>query len=307
MALIVPGADYRQLRGKSRVPLSPQVINVHTMAGTLAGTESWFSGAGRPYSHLGTGGGAELRQWQDLRFRAASDLEGNPRCISIENEDRGGHFPNWSGSDVPEFTDAQADLLVVTLSWLCHRFGLPKSAIGSSCTHERGIGWHRLGIDPWRTTSCPRWSHGRGKACPGDRRIAQLVNEIVPQVSAPSSPSAGGFLMGLTDAQQTWLYDRVLRIERALTPKGDTLGSYRDSEVPDDRRLGHLIARLDERLDDNTVRWIYQRLQRLEQALTSSESGSLGTFDSIEEERTLRSQVLSELAEIKAAVSGEAS
>lgn len=121
-----------------------------------------------------------------------------------------------------------------------------------------------------------------------------------------TSSSKEGFLMGLTDAQQTYLYDRVLRIERALTPKGDTLGSYKDSEVLDDRRLGHLIARLDERLSDKTVRWIYQRLQRLEQALTSSESGSLGTFDDIEEERTLRAQVLAELAEIKAAVVSEA-
>jgi N-acetylmuramoyl-L-alanine amidase-like protein len=185
MAVLAPGVQHRLLAGKSRTPLDPRWITVHTMVGTVAGTEAFFSPSGRPYSHFGAGGDGKIRQWQDLQFRAASDKDGNPFSISIECEDHGPGFPAWSGSDVPRFTPAQADALVRLLSWLCHRFGLPKRAIGSSCPHERGIGWHRLGIDPWRQPNCLKWSKSRGKACPGDRRIAQLRNEIIPRVSSP--------------------------------------------------------------------------------------------------------------------------
>jgi N-acetylmuramoyl-L-alanine amidase-like protein len=185
MAVLAPGVDHRLLPGKSTTPLDARWITVHTMVGTVGGTESFFSPAGRPYSHFGAGGDGRIRQWQDLRFRAASDRNGNPYSISIECEDHGPAFPAWSGSDVPRFTAAQANSLVVLLSWLCHRFGLPKRAIGSSCPHERGIAWHRLGIDPWRNRNCLSWSKSRGKACPGDRRIHQLIHEIIPRVSSP--------------------------------------------------------------------------------------------------------------------------
>lgn len=186
MAITMPGAQVRLLPGKSRVLLQPRWITVHTMVGTLNGTESYFTPAGRPYSHLGLGGDGTIRQWQDLAYRAASDLEGNPFAISWECADHGPEFPRWSGSDVPPFTPAQVDSLIVGLSWLCHRFGLPKQAITTSCPHERGIGYHRLGVDPWRNQSCgQRWSSARGKVCPGDRRIHQLLHEIIPRVSAP--------------------------------------------------------------------------------------------------------------------------
>src|SRR5690606_5793748 len=222
--IIYPGGAYRQLARKSRVPLAPRIINVHTMVGTLGGTEGYFAGDGRPYSHFGTGGSGEVRQWQDLRYRAASDLNGNPYCISIENEDTGPLFPRWSGSDVPRFTDKQADALVMLLSWLCHRFGLPRSAITTSCPHERGIGYHRLGVNPYRNTDCGHlWSSAYGKACPGNRRIHQLVHEIIPRVSAPGSTPGGpvtdavsrtsaihltGRLAGLTAAEIREVLDR---------------------------------------------------------------------------------------------------
>lgn len=186
-ALLVPDVNHRLLPGKSTTPLQPQVINVHTMVWDLDNCEAYFRRAGNPYSHIGTGHDGEVRQWQDLQYRAASCLNGNPYNISIENADKGPGFPAWSGSDVPDFTDAQAESLIVVISWLCHRFNLPKSVVATSCPHERGIGYHRLGVDPYRNTSCGRlWSSARGKACPGDRRIHTLKTEIIPAVSSPT-------------------------------------------------------------------------------------------------------------------------
>lgn len=185
-AILVPGVTHRLLSGKSRTALSPQIINVHTMVWSLQACEDYFAGKGRPYSHFGTGPDGEIRQWQDLRYRAASCYYGNPYNISIENADKGAGYPSWTGTDVPRFTDAQAESLVVLISWLCHRFGLPKSAIATSRPHERGIGWHRLGVNPYRHPDGRLWSSAVGKACPGDRRIHQLVHEIIPAVSAPA-------------------------------------------------------------------------------------------------------------------------
>lgn len=183
MALVLPGVNYRQLPYKSRTLLTPRIITVHTMVGYLNGTESYFKGSGRPYSHFGIGGNGEIRQWQDLRYRAASDYQGNPYSISIECEDHGLQFPKWSGSNVPAFSKAQVESLIVLLSWLCARFGIPSEAIRSSCPDQRGIGWHRFGIDPWRQHGCARWSTAYAKACPGNRRIYQMKNVIIPAVA----------------------------------------------------------------------------------------------------------------------------
>lgn len=235
MAVLASGVSYRQLSGKSTVPLQPRVITLHTMAGTLAGTEAWFSGTGRAYSHFGVGGGGEIRQWQDLRYRAASDLYGNPYSISIETEDRGPAFPAWSGSDVPAWTPAQVDALVVLLAWLCARFGLPTSAIRSSCTHERGVGWHRVGIDPWRDPSCPRWSSTRGKVCPGDRRIAQIHNQVLPRLGAGSAPVQEDDMF--SDDDRELLREAVIALRASNQPKsghygGRVLREIRDKQVP---------------------------------------------------------------------------
>ena len=56
---------------------------------------------------------------------------------------------------------------------------------------QRGVGWHRLGIDSsppfqpgYRVHGGEHWSTSVGKACPGDRRIAQIKSEIIPRAQA---------------------------------------------------------------------------------------------------------------------------
>lgn len=183
MAIVAPGWTYAQLPGKSRVALQPRIINLHTMAGTFAGSKAYFTPSGRPYSHFGLNGGGYGEQWQDLAYRAASDLDGNPYSISIETEDKGSFFPAWSGSDVPKWTPAQVEQLVVLMAWLCVRFGIPPVLLTDSLPGRRGGSYHRLGIDPWRVSGGIRYSSARGKVCPGDRRIAQLASVIIPRVA----------------------------------------------------------------------------------------------------------------------------
>lgn len=183
-AIVYPGADYRQLSGKSTSLLTPLVINIHTMVGTLAGSEAWFTPTGRPYSHFGVGGSGAVRQWQDLRYRAASDLSGNAFCISIECEDSSILFSKWTGSDVPAFTAKQYAALDNLIDWLCTRFAISRRLLKNSC-ERNGISYHRLGIDPWREPDCTYFSSKTGKVCPGERRIAQIRSLVLGEASVP--------------------------------------------------------------------------------------------------------------------------
>lgn len=268
-ALLVPGIQHRLLSGKSTTPLDPRFIVVHTMVGYMAGTEALFTPSGRPYSHFGAGGSGEIRQWQDLRYRAASDRDGNPYSISIECEDHGPPFPAWSRSDVPRFTDAQADSLVVLLSWLCHRFGLPKKAIGTSCPSERGIGWHRLGIDPWRYPTCLKWSSSRGKACPGDNRIAQLRNDIIPRVSAPEDDMPT--IAEINEAAKTGQLDDFFK--RSGQILRDVTQLARADQVSG---VGDLIRDVGRRIDELTellAPWAPEHFNRAGELGTAGEPG----------------------------------
>jgi hypothetical protein len=224
MALVLPGANYRQLSGKSRTLLQARFVNVHTMVGTLNGTESWFSGAGRAYSHFGLGGSGEVRQWQDLTWRAASDLQGNPWSISWETEDMGPHFGAWSGSNVPAWTDNQVHELIDGLAWCCARFNIPPVLALNSLPTPNALSYHRLGVDPWRVDGGLRYSSSYGKVCPGDRRIDQFRTEVVPEVARRLSTPPK------EDDDLTPEQNKLLeRIASAVIP------FYQDQKTPDGR------------------------------------------------------------------------
>ena len=211
MAKRYPGASWQPLGRPSdeSAMRSHDIICIHTMVGSLAGTDSMFErdGFGGTESHFGTGGDGACIQWQDLAFSADANLDGWHRVISIENADMGTGFPTWGGSNVPRFTDAQAARLVDLIAWLCsreahsacpsdwacHQEGIPARMVPDSKPGRRGIAVHRQGIDGafpssgllgGRVPGGERWSTVRGKACPGDRRILQTANEIVPAVQA---------------------------------------------------------------------------------------------------------------------------
>jgi hypothetical protein len=170
------------------------------MAASFAGVDRGFheNGYGGLESHFGVAGSGRLKQWQDLDFEADANFDGNHRCISIETADRGEDFPKWTGSDVPAWTDAQLDVIVALVRWLCETFDIPKELVPDSMPGRRGIAYHRLGVPhstgepgapggPWHGPGCELWTHpekGRGKVCPGDRRIAQLKEIVIPRVQA---------------------------------------------------------------------------------------------------------------------------
>lgn len=187
MAEIAPPAiaTWKPFPGKGTATLTRDIACVHTMVGTLAGSWAYAAKAGNPYWHFGTSGSGECWQCQDLRYRAAANLQGNHRVIAIENADMGPGFAPWSGrcGDVPPFTGPQQAKLVDLLEWLCRRYQIPPVLIPDTRPGRRGIAYHKQGIDPWRVDGGELWSKAEGKCCPDDRRINQLVREIIPEVA----------------------------------------------------------------------------------------------------------------------------
>ncbi|MFF8473875.1 N-acetylmuramoyl-L-alanine amidase [Streptomyces sp. NPDC015414] len=148
-------------------------VVVHIMAGTLAGTDSWFRNSkAQASSHFGTGKAGALYQWVDTKDRAWAQASGNRTWISVENEGQGG--------DV--LTDAQLQRVAEVLAWAHKVHGVPLQV--ASSPSGRGLGYHAMGGAAW----------GGHTSCPGTKIVAQLP-EIVRRAKAltgqtPDKPSA---------------------------------------------------------------------------------------------------------------------
>lgn len=233
-------------------PLGPQtalrmdshdIVCLHTMAGTYNGTNAMFhqNGYKGTESHFGIAGDGRAKQWQDLDYRADANYEGNSRVISIETADMGEDFPIWSGSNVPAWTPGQLDKIVAIVRWCCDRYNIPKQLIPDTQRGRRGIGYHRQGIDgnfgqpfPGRRGAGERWSTGTGKPCPGDRRIRQLIEIVIPRVRGDKEDDD----MAMTPKEREAL---VADIAKATTARIDAAYQKSGSVI---RQESRVLARL---------------------------------------------------------------
>ncbi len=216
----MPGVEYRPL---SRTQTQPKmkrhdIVCLHTMVGTLTGTNRMFmdNGWGGTESHFGVGGkwgdgrDGEILQWQDTEFSADANYDGNSRVISIETGD---NFPQ-AASDIEPWTPKQIASIVRIVVWACKTYDIPAVQVPDSKPGRRGIAYHRQGCEHSRGVGAvpgflveggERWSTRRGKECPGPKRIAQIPL-IIRQVKAaltlptiPATPDKGDDEMQWTD------------------------------------------------------------------------------------------------------------
>lgn len=154
------------------------IVCVHTIVGYQSGGNA---------AHFTTSATGKIVQARDTKYRSAANLNGNYHVIAIENEDHGPAYGSWSGGNVPRFTAAQAEAIAKILVWVHRAHNIPLSLVPDSKPGRRGIAYHRQGCDPYRVAGGELWSSAYGKVCPGDRRIAQLINEIIPRARALAS------------------------------------------------------------------------------------------------------------------------
>lgn len=194
----MPGALWAPLPLFSTVRMSAHdIVCIHTMVGSLMGTDGYFRGlTNGTNSHYGTGGtGEPIRQWGDTKYQSGANYLGNGNVISIENADMGPGFPAWDTSDsseVPEFTAAQIDDIAEILAWECspaahvdcpstyecHNSGIPLELIPDSKPGRRGVGYHKLGVPGYVVNGGVLWSTKQGKVCPSDARVLQIPTII---------------------------------------------------------------------------------------------------------------------------------
>lgn len=174
-----PGATWRPIATNftDRKRTRTDAIILHVTGSDAASQFGWFNNpAADASSHLHIALDGKVEQYVDLDEIAWTSGEGNARTIGIETAGTG------SGS----WTTAQLDALEKALAWLTKRYDVPVRLMGSSKSTEKGIGWHRLGIDgnfpdlpDIRAGRKQRgggesWSKAAGKVCPGDKRIKQI-------------------------------------------------------------------------------------------------------------------------------------
>jgi hypothetical protein len=179
---LMPQATYRPINysGVPRMRSSgPNVLIFHTIVGHDPANAAHFS----------TGGNGELTQSRDTIYQSAASLEANPRSLAVETEDMGAPFPSWGGSDVPAWTEPQINRHVEICVWAYQVHHIPLQLAADSKTGSAGIAYHRQGIDGnWagyayggRVSGGEHWSSSTGKVCPGDRRIKQLIEIVIPR------------------------------------------------------------------------------------------------------------------------------
>lgn len=146
-------------------------VVIHIMAGTLAGTDSWFRNSrASASSHFGTGKAGQLYQWVDTNDRAWAQANGNSSWLSIENEGKGGD----------KLTDAQLDRCAEVLAWAHRTYGVPLQVAHSPS--GRGLGYHAMGGSSW----------GGHTSCPGSKIVAQLPTIVSRAKKLTGSGSTGG-------------------------------------------------------------------------------------------------------------------
>ena len=190
----MPGARWRPLsRNYTRRVTTKDCIILHS-TGTNAATSQygWFNtpGAGAS-SHFHVDNNGVIEQYVDTAHMSWANASANPRSVTIETQGNG-HGP-W--------TAAQISSIVRIIQWVrsVHK-GIPLRQMTSSAASQKGIGWHRLGVNGnFPRTGILRgrsqrgggqsWSKAFGKICPGDDRIKQIP-AIIRQANGHSTATA---------------------------------------------------------------------------------------------------------------------
>lgn len=157
------------------------IVCIHTIVGNPPADAAHFS----------TRADGHIYQSRDTYYQSEANYQGNGRVIAIENDDTGPEYGDWdhnNGLKVPGFTDAQIEAIARICAWAYHAHGIPLEQCPDSRPGSRGIAYHRQGIDGnfysagytfgGRLTGGEIWTRYPGKACPGDRRIAQMPQII---------------------------------------------------------------------------------------------------------------------------------
>lgn len=180
--LIPPPADGRDPK------ITARLVILHVAATNATSLHDYFNGpSGGVESHFYVLKDGTVQQYRDTAYQADANMAANDFAISIETQ----------GLAAGTWTDAQLASIKALILW-CHEVhGVP--LVKCPTWDGSGVGYHTLFEKEW---------DGRNASCPGPDRIKQFDTVLVPWIAAGGT--LGGFLMALTDQQQTDLYNRIM-------------------------------------------------------------------------------------------------
>lgn len=170
-----PDAVRKEITKHQRTIVGPRRLIFHTAVSNVSSLKGYFESVS-VCSHWYVQREGGIEQYVDTKYQAPANRDANPDSLSVESWD--GYGSTWGqGDPVPPWTSEQVEANARIAAWSHIEHGIPLELIPDSKPGREGIGYHRLGIDPWRVAGGELWSSSYGKICPGPARIAQ-----VPQI-----------------------------------------------------------------------------------------------------------------------------
>lgn len=176
-----PRAVKRELpQNRSQSRIDPRTIALHTAVSNGSSLFNYFNGRSSGVeSHFYIRKDGTVEQYMDTTVRADCQNDANGFAVSIESWD--GYGSVWTSErDLPAWNLRQVDAIVDLMAWLHRTHGIPLRV--SRSWDDSGVGWHRKYIGR------PGWARSP-RACPGDRRIAQIPDMIAAAQRRVDTPS----------------------------------------------------------------------------------------------------------------------
>ena len=193
----MPGAVWRPIaRNYTRRVTNKNCVILHTTASAAATSmHGWFSNpSAQSSSHFHVDFNGRIEQYVDTAYMSWANAAANSRSVTVETQ----------GSGSESWTAAQVKAIVRIIQWARKAHpAIPLRQMNSSAASEKGIGWHRLGVNGNFGSGILRgrnqrgggqvWSSAYGKVCPGTKRIKQIPS-IIKQAGGSytaSKPTSG--------------------------------------------------------------------------------------------------------------------
>jgi hypothetical protein len=199
-----PGAIWKPINRNytARKRARTDCVILHIAVSEAASLHGWFDNpeAGSS-SHLYVRRNGTTEQYLDMDYISWANGDGNSRSITVETQ----------GLEHGTWTSQQVTKLAEICRWANAQYGVPLQLMPDSKPSTRGVGYHRLGCDPYRAPGGEKWSKAYGKSCPGPDRIPQIPSIIatakggITPASATTTPQEDD----VTPEQMTELKDHI--------------------------------------------------------------------------------------------------
>jgi hypothetical protein len=135
--------------------ITPRILVVHIMQGTLDGTDAWFRNpVSQVSAHFGVRHNGQMVQWVDTDDRAWHAAAANEYAIGVEH----------SGFAGQSLTSHQIESTGQLLAWVHRKYPDISLWLNKRPFTGSGLSWHGLGQVQW----------GNHPGCPGSSIVHQL-------------------------------------------------------------------------------------------------------------------------------------